>query len=63
MATTPGVSTPFRTYLVMEFSPKMPPMTQEWILSRIVAPKVNGGGELIAKPVLDEKGEVSVIEF
>lgn len=54
---------PFRTYLVMEFSPKIPPMTQEWLLSRITSTKKNGGGELIAKPVLDEKGEETIIHI
>jgi len=54
---------PFRTYVVMEFSEKIPPMTQEWLLSRITSPRVNGGGELIAKPVLDERGEETIIHI
>ena len=48
----------FNTYVVMQFSNKIPPATMEWVLSKINAPRKQKGGELLMKTALDENGEV-----
>ena len=56
-------STRFQPLCILEFSKKASPATREWLLSRIQAPRDDGGAGLEAETALDENGEETVIRI
>ena len=51
----------FESLVVLQFPDDVKPCTVEWLLGKIEASRFDGGAELLARTVLNEKGQVRMM--